>query len=58
MEVDAPFKISLEIDQDDVFDYENRKFSSEKINLEYLKESFMIEVNLIQERGQKYGGSH
>jgi hypothetical protein len=26
--------------------------------LEYLKESFMIEVNLIQERGQKYGGSH
>jgi hypothetical protein len=48
MEVDAPFKIILEIDQDDAFDYENCKFQ-DKFTLEYIKESFMAEVKLIQE---------
>lgn len=49
MEVDAPFKIQLEIDQDEAFDYENCKFAN-KINLEYIKEIFMEEVKLIQEQ--------
>jgi len=49
MEVDAPFKITLEIDQDEAFDYEKCKFS-DKINLEYIKETFMAEVKLIQEQ--------
>ena len=49
MEVDAPFKITLEIDQDDAFDYEKCKFAN-KITLEYIKESFMAEVKLIQEQ--------
>ena len=53
MEVDAPFKITLEIDQDDVFDYEECKFA-DKVTIDYIKEKFLAEVKLIHELKHTY----
>ena len=56
MEVDAPFKITLEIDQDDVFDYEECKFA-DKVTIDYIKEKFLAEVKLIQEHKYKHSNT-